>query len=748
MKSAPATAAGAAAAVTPGEPRSARQLLRGLGNPFVLALLCLPTLLAVGLMTSAPLGAGALQVSLVAAFVACTVGGLLVAVIARAPAEITVPTPSTTVIFAALGMDLVNHAAPGQGLWEIWAAMSIAVMMMGVLLLSAGLLRLADFIKFMPAPVTAGFVTGIGLLVIWSQLGPMVGAAGRVARLQDLAASMKTGSVLVAAVTVLTLVVATRMSKKGQPVLVAVCVGTAVYYVVRTLFEGAPLGGRLQPMEVGSTALGTVASIWRVFTRESPLGMALQVLPYAGLLALQAVMNAATTSVSVGNVLGKRSDVNRTLVAQGLANMIGGCVGSLPVSTSGTLSVPAAAMTADRRALASATAVLLFILVVVAGDRLGLLPVAVLATVLMMSGVAMVKQSTFKLLKAAWSAQHRDAMTLATPALALIVAATFFFGSVPMALLVGAMLAMLLLTLQLSATTRFSLAPGARVASRRVWPPAQADWLLANASAVAVFRPEGALFFGTADRLAQQLQAPPAGTRFCVLDLSRVTTVDATACEIIATGARALAAAGVTPLVAGVSAAQPRGRSLVALGLVFPDPKSRWFQDTDHAVEHAETEMLREADPAFDAPAAFSFADTPLTLGIDETRLQVLRAVLRPLDFEPGPLFQHGDPGGSMFIVERGRVEIRVSGGDGQQPVRLAAFAEGSIFGELSLLMDQARTADAICTASSRLLELDRAAMDRLEAHSPELFAAIMRNLSLHVARRLDAATGLVRSLQ
>ena len=32
---------------------------------------------------------------------------------------------------------------------------------------------LAGFIKFMPSPVSAGFVTGIGLLVIGSQLGPL-----------------------------------------------------------------------------------------------------------------------------------------------------------------------------------------------------------------------------------------------------------------------------------------------------------------------------------------------------------------------------------------------------------------------------------------------------------------------------------------------------------------------------------------------------------------------------------------------
>ena len=404
-------------------------------------------------------------------------------------------------------------------------------------------------------------------------------------------------------------------------------------------------------------------------------------------------------------------------------------------------------MKGPHRAIAVSAAIILLALGLFGRALLAWIPVAVLAAVLMMGGVAMVQQSTLKLLKAAWSAQHREARVLATPGLALIVAATFFFGSMPMALLTGAILAMLLLAVELSAATRFTAEPLIRVASRRVWPADQAQWLRENSAAVAVFRPEGALFFGTADRLGQQLRSPPAGTRFCVLDLARVTTVDATACEIIVGGARALVAAGVTLLVAGVSATDPRGRSLIALGLVFPNPQTCWFQDTDHAIEHAETQMLRAVWPAVDAPAPGSFGDTPLTVGLDGEQLRELHAVMRPVRFDPGPLFQLGDPGGSMFILESGRVEIRVSGGRQKNHVRLAAFAEGSIFGELSLLINQPRTADAICTAPTRLLMLDRTAMERLEANSPQLFAAIMRNLTLHIARRLDAATELVRSL-
>ena len=75
-------------------------------------------------------------------------------------------------------------------------------------------------------------------------------------------------------------------------------------------------------------------------------------------------------------------------------------------------------------------------------------------------------------------------------------------------------------------------------------------------------------------------------------------------------------------------------------------------------------------------------------------------------------------------------------------------FGPGSIFGEMSMLMLQQRTADAVCVTPARLLELDRRSLHALENQSPRLYAKMMRNLNVHIASRLDLATGLLRALQ
>ena len=158
--------------------------------------------------------------------------------------------------------------------------------------------------------------------------------------------------------------------------------------------------------------------------------------------------------------------------------------------------------------------------------------------------------------------------------------------------------------------------------------------------------------------------------------------------------------------------------------------------------------MLGEQWPGIDAAPRFEFGQTPLTLGMSDDELQALKACLRPMDVAAGPLFCRGDAGSSMYIIEEGQIEIRLSNAGPASYTRLAAFWPGSIFGEVSMLTSQQRTADAVCLTPTRLLELDRHSLDQLESQSPRLYAALMRNLNVHIANRLDLTTGLVRALQ
>lgn len=719
------------------------------GAAATIALENVSLVLALGALAATPFGPDAVALGILAAMTGALCGGLLVPLLARAGPEVCGVASPTVVIYAALGADLLVRAGGPAPVMQVWAALSVAVVLTGALVALAGWLRLAEAVKFIPAPVQAGFVTGLGLLVIWSQLGPLLGLQGRLASYPwtDVLQQLRPAAVVVGTATAVVVWGWAKWTSRGSPVLVAVAVGTALHHLWGAVLGAEHLGPALGTVSLLGTE-GSLGPLWSIATPGWLLGTAWQVLPYAAFLALQSVLHAALTSVSVAAVTGKRSEVSRSLKAQGLANVVSGLAGGLPVSTVAALTMQAARMKAGALEVAAA-GVLLLLALAVGGDVLALIPVPVLAGVLIMGGLKLIDRWAGALALRLWRHGGADLQTGWTLLTVAVVAATFFFGSVPLALSVGAVLAMLLLVINLAEATSFGAQDASELQSRRMWTLEQAHFLVERRAAVQVFRPRGALFFGTADQLAGHLSALPVGTRFCVLDLARLTTLDATACQIISAGSRRLAERGGTTVIAGLDPKQPREQAFIALGLQAPDARTHWFSDLDRALEWVEAHLLQERWPELATAGEGAQVDrTQLAKGLSDSELHELQEFFVPTEHPAGPLFFAGDAGSSMYVVDRGFVEIQVRDPASGRATRLAAFGPGSIFGEVALLTRGQRSADAICLEPTRLRELRRDALAELAARSPALHTKLLANLADHLAQRLVLATGLVRAQQ
>lgn len=104
-------------------------------------------------------------------------------------------------------------------------------------------------------------------------------------------------------------------------------------------------------------------------------------------------------------------------------------------------------------------------------------------------------------------------------------------------------------------------------------------------------------------------------------------------------------------------------------------------------------------------------------------------------------LFSQGDPGGSLFVVVEGAVEIWIRRHDGGRVV-VETARRGEFFGEISLLDGGARTACATAVEDTELLMVDRGDLDELFRLKP---AAAMDLLSA-TGRRLRETSRLLRS--
>jgi len=100
-------------------------------------------------------------------------------------------------------------------------------------------------------------------------------------------------------------------------------------------------------------------------------------------------------------------------------------------------------------------------------------------------------------------------------------------------------------------------------------------------------------------------------------------------------------------------------------------------------------------------------ANIPLFESLTPEDLESLSRRLEQTEFAVGDvIFNQGDQGSSLFIIEDGAVEI--SYGEGRGRVVLATLFTGQYFGELSLFDGAPRSATATAAKRSRLIRLDR----------------------------------------
>jgi uncharacterized membrane protein len=100
------------------------------------------------------------------------------------------------------------------------------------------------------------------------------------------------------------------------------------------------------------------------------------------------------------------------------------------------------------------------------------------------------------------------------------------------------------------------------------------------------------------------------------------------------------------------------------------------------------------------------------------------------------PLFYRGDPGDAMYLIETGRVRISVKDADGHDAT-LADLHDGEFFGEMAILDEQPRSADATIIANTRLAVLSRNDFRAFLHKNPDIALGILTAM-IHRLRRTD----------
>jgi SulP family sulfate permease len=332
------------------------------------AVIALPMALAFGVASGAGAEAGLYGAILV---------GLFASLFGGSPTLISEPTGPMTVVFTAVIVKLIA-SDPQNGM-----AMAFSVVVMaGMFQILFGALRLGKYVTLMPYGVVSGFMSGIGIILIILQIGPLLGQASPTGgvlpileKLPELVAGMRPEETALAFVTIAILfLMPVRFKRYVPPQLVALIIGTLVSIIV---LSSADI------RRIGEIPTGLPEFQLPVFSVEQLLIMVLDAL----VLGMLGCIDALLTSVIADSLTRKQHNSDKELIGQGIGNVMSGLFGGLP-GAGATMGTVVSIQSGARTALSGLVRVAILVVVVLwAADLTATIPLAVLAGIALKVGI-------------------------------------------------------------------------------------------------------------------------------------------------------------------------------------------------------------------------------------------------------------------------------------------------------------------------------------------------------------------------
>ncbi|CUB03580.1 SulP family inorganic anion transporter [Marinomonas fungiae] len=324
------------------------------------AIISLPLALAFGVASGAGAEAG-LWGAIMVGFFAALFGG--------STTLISEPTGPMTVIMTAILTSMMAEY-PEHGM-----AMGFTVVMMaGAFQMLLGWLKLGKYVTLMPYSVVSGFMSGIGVILIILQLSPLLGSpappggvTGTLMAIPDTLANLQWRELLLGVLTLAVLFLFPKQYRKYVPAQLVALVAITLISVI--LFDSDSI------RRIGEIPSGLPSLVFPHFSADMFTKMIIDALVLGTLGCIDTLLTAV-----IGDSLTRTEhDSDKELRGQGLANMISGLFGALPGAGATMGTVTNIQVGARSPVSGIVRALVLALVVLVAGGLTEPIPMAVLA---------------------------------------------------------------------------------------------------------------------------------------------------------------------------------------------------------------------------------------------------------------------------------------------------------------------------------------------------------------------------------
>nr|MBL8411628.1 SLC26A/SulP transporter family protein [Dechloromonas sp.] len=712
-------------------------------------LVALPAAIAFGVTVYGAIGPSHAALGALAGIVGATVIGLVASILGGTDRLISAPCAPAAAVLSAFAISLVADGVPEGNVILMLLMLGILAGLFQVLF---GVVGIGRLIKYIPYPVVSGYLTGVGLIIIGSQIGKLVGAESGTAWHHVLVSPWLWDwrAVAIGGATIAAMLLGPGLTRKLPGTILGLLAG-GLTFAGLAMQDASLLELADNPLVIGplgASSDGYLASIsgrWHEIG-DLRLSQVAALMGSALTLAILLSIDTLKTCVVLDQMTRSQHNPNRELVAQGIANVASSSVGGIPgAGTMGaTLINLSSGATTRASGLVEGTAALVFALLL--GNFIAWIPVPALAGILIAVGVRMIDREPLRFIQSP-ATVFDFAVVVAVVVVALTIGLIAASG-------VGVAMAIILfLREQIGGTVVRHKFYVNQMSSNWHRPESETRILEQKGDQAVIFALQGSLFFGTTQQLYGLLEPEIKTRSFIILDLKRVQSVDVTAAHMLHQVRDALAERKALLLLSNVREKLPNGRNLREFldqtGVTENTETVRLFNELDSAIEWVEDRILGEEERAQPVrETALQLGEMELFKNRKDETLADLETRLERRTYAAGSaVYSRGEPGDAIYLIRRGSVKIFAPLGAGRTR-HIATFGRGDFFGGLAFLDGRPRGNDAVAATETEFFVLSLEQYNALAEEHKKLALTLLTAISRSLAIRLRHADTEIAMLQ
>jgi SulP family sulfate permease len=712
-------------------------------------LVALPAAIAFGVTIYSAIAPSHAALGALAGIIGATVIGLIASTLGGTDRLISAPCAPAAAVLSAFAIELTRQGVPEGNIILMLLMLGILAGLFQVLF---GMVGIGRLIKYIPYPVVSGYLTGVGLIIIGSQINKLLGVDGTTHWFHAIVSPWLWDwrAVAVGGATILAMSLGPSLTRKLPGTIIGIIVGITTYFVLAAqdarLFEVT--GNPLIIGALGASGDGYLSSITSRWGEIGDLRLSQIAALLGSALTLDVLLSIDTlkTCVVLDQMTRSQHDPNRELVAQGIANVASSSVGGIPgAGTMGaTLVNLSSGATTRASGLVEGISALVFALLL--SSFIAWIPVATLAGILIVVGLRMIDREPLRFIQS-------PATVFDFGVVVTVVLVALSIGLIAASAVGVAMAILLFLREQIGGSVVRHKFYVNQMSSNWHRPESETRILEQKGDQAVIFELQGSLFFGTTQQLYAQLD-PEIKTRgFIILDMKRVQSVDVTAAHLLRQVRNSLAERKALLLLSNVRENLPNGRNLREFleqtGVTEDENSVRLFNELDSAIEWVEDRLLGEEEKAqIETEVALQLSEMELFRNRKDETLADLESRLDKRIYAAGEtIYARGEPGDALYLIRRGSVRIFAPLGAGRTR-HIATFGRGDFFGGLAFLDGRPRGNDAIAGTETEFYVLSLEQFNILADEHKKLAFTLLTAISRSLALRLRHADTEIAMLQ